>query len=82
MGFFIDWLIQFLASAAELLILVVSGLIYVGIFMYIDAMVKDIRMRFRAIDHQFSFNSEKSLNKSRLWSIYVREMEFHTEIIR
>lgn len=82
LGFFIDWLVECLGTVAEFEMIIVSGSIYVGIFMYIDAMVSDIRMRFKTIADELSVEAKPSLDNLRLWSAYVREIDFHIEIIR
>lgn len=72
-GFYIDWSIEAIGSTSSYIILITSDLIYIGVFLYVDAMVKDMQIRIKSSDFSDQMNS---------WTMYVREMNFHIEIIR
>lgn len=81
-GFYVDWFIQALSTADKFLVFVMSTSIYIGISVYILAMVKDMKMRMLTIDEDL--NTKKPHLKSQQmgkWAIFVKEMEFHIEII-
>lgn len=82
-GYFIDWLLDSIFVAANLVILTLSTSMYIGIFLYINAMVKDMKMRFSSIDDSLSIepNRTKIPPSDRIWLIYEQEIEFHIEII-
>lgn len=75
MGFYVDLLLQAIVLASDSTILIATISIYVGIFIYINAMVKDMKMRLLTTDLDL-------LEESSSWSIYVQEFDFHNEIIR
>lgn len=77
-GFFIDWFIELICFATVLLILIASGSIYIGISLYIIGMVEDLKMRIPSIDSDFV----AQLNPASVWSIYVKEIDHHVEIIK
>lgn len=76
MGFYIDWLIEGIAGIACYTILTISSSIYIGMFLYITGMVKDMKVQ---IDQDLSPELSKETNK---WMIYLQEIKFHAEIIR
>lgn len=56
---------------------------YIGIFLYINGMVKDMKMRFSSIDDSLTIkpNQTKVHLSDSIRLIYVQEIEFHIEII-
>lgn len=72
MGFFVDWTLNWLFVVAPFLILNTTSSIYIGIFLYIDGMVKDMKMRLML--------SEDEPKESKVMS-YVQEIEFHIKIV-
>lgn len=75
-GFYLDLILEGFAASSSFLTLVIAGIIYIGIFLYIKSMVKDMEMRIAVID------IDPVSNLTKIWSIYVREMTFRTEITR
>lgn len=71
-GFFIDWTLNWLFVVAPFLILNTTSSIYIGIFLYIDGMAKDMKLRLLL--------NENEPTQSKV-SSYVEEIEFHKEII-
>lgn len=71
LGFYIDWFIELTTGAACVIIIAINGSIYVGIFLYINGMVKDLKMRLSS-----------ELSPVRPWSIYIKEINHHVEIIK
>lgn len=81
-GYYVDWFIQALSTAVKLVAFVISLSIYIGISVYIIAMVKDMKMHMLTIDEDLN-NKKPRLKSQQMerWAIYVKEMEFHIEII-
>lgn len=80
-GFLFDWLLEALAYSANFIILIATGSIYLGTFLYINAMVKDMQMRFMSLESDSTIKPHKLLDSKQVWSIYVQEIEFHNGII-
>lgn len=76
-GFFVDWFIESISTAALYATFILSVSIYVGIFLYIDGMVLDMRKRI------ISLNDVSTIRPRQLekWSIYLTEIQFHNDII-
>lgn len=70
-GFFIDWFIEAGVVVSGIIAINASASFYFGIFCYIDGMVRDLRDRL-AINEDL---------ESYTWPIYMREIEFHGEIM-
>lgn len=77
-GFYLDWFFQVNNGFLALMLVFVAGTIFIGMFFYITAMVNDMTMRIAAIDDDF--NPQRKYEKI-IWSIHVREIRFHLEII-
>lgn len=78
-GFYVDCLIQAVASVSNDIILEISASIYIGIYLYINAMVLDVKERVLSID---SDSTKEPLDQMQLLSNYVKEVIFHIEIIK
>lgn len=78
-GFYIDCFIVVGGGAANFTAIFLFGTIQMGIFLYINGMVKDMKIRMKTI----GLDSPNDPNHSkRIWSNYVREIKFHNEIIK
>lgn len=77
-GFYIDWIVEVLGFVADVTIITTTGTIYVGIFLYINGMVEDLKMRVFPIDADFIGD----IIPVDIWSIYVHEINLHAEIIK
>lgn len=73
--FYIELGIEMIAAAMGYFILVLSGTIYIGFFLYMDGMVRDIEIRMTSI-------TIDATNREKIWSIYLEEIDFHVEIIK
>lgn len=80
MGFFIDWLIELICLAADVLTMIATGSMYIGFCLYINGMVKDMQIRVMSIDTNALSSSEHSTLST--WSAYVQEIDLHVEIIK
>lgn len=81
-GFFIDWLIESFSMATVAAIFIGSTSIYVGIYLYINGMVADIKMRLKSIEDDVSIESDgKTLAVSEMWTIYEQEIKSQIEFI-
>lgn len=78
MRFYVDLIAEWIAVAADMIIVVVNVTIYVGIFTYINGMVKDMKIRLLSINADFV----GSLRPVERWSIYIQELNLHNEIIK
>lgn len=78
-GFYIDCFIVVGGAMANFTAIFLFGTIHTGIFLYINGMVKDMKMRINAINVD---SSEKSHDSMKAWLNYVREIRFHIEIIK
>lgn len=78
-GYFVDLFVTLIGSSASFIIISMSVSIYVGIFLYITGMVKDMKMCIESIDDELKI--EPPSCQTEKWSIYVNGIEFHTEII-
>lgn len=82
MGFYIDWLIEVISSASGYAIVIMTASIYIGIFLYINGMVCDMKMRMKDLESDFTTKMPRhTTNHIRICSIYVEEIEFHLNII-
>lgn len=80
-GFFIDCAIEFYGCFSAFVVIHLSGSAYVGIALYINGMVKDMKMRIMSINDHSSNTSVNPINQMKTWSAYVQEIDFHIEII-
>lgn len=81
MGFFVDWSIEVIATTTGYMTVILSALFYIGMYLYIDGMVNDMRMELMP-NRPDSFKKPRHpLDQRKKWSIYVRQIEFHIEII-
>lgn len=76
-GFYFDLTFETVSSLANFVAIIASGSSYIGIYLYIDGMVKDSKRRLMAIDPK----STNGANQEELWPIYVGEIKLHVEII-
>lgn len=77
MGFYLDWFFQINNGFDALVLVLVAGSIFIGMFLYITGMVSDMKMRIATIDDDLA-----SQQKNRhFWLLHVREFRFHVEII-
>lgn len=60
--------------------MITAGSMYVGIYLYINGMVKDMKMRIMSIDTNAVIVSQHSTMS--IWSTYIQEIELHVEIIK
>lgn len=90
-GFFIDWLFGLLSLSSSFLIVILSASITIGIYLYINGMVDDIKVKMKLIDdicpirptqlpHLGEGYAQRSVQQN-IWAIYVEEIRFHLEII-
>lgn len=77
-GFLIDWTIQLFGTVATYTIVTASASIFIGFFLYITGIVKDMKQR---IERNFDIETPKPSDLTEKWSIYVQEIRFHNEII-
>lgn len=76
-GFYFDLILEAVSSIANFVAIISSGTSYIGIYLYINGMMKDSKGRFMAIDLKSSNGSDQE----NIWTIYVREIRLHVEII-
>lgn len=50
-------------------------------FLYINGMVADMKMRMLSMEGESPMKPRRPLNKLQKWSIYEREINFHNEIV-
>lgn len=58
------------------------GTIEAGIYLYINGMVNDMKVRIEANNLDSSDEPHQSLHQMKIWSNYVREIKFHIEITK
>lgn len=92
-GFFIDWFIESISILVTCIVFVSSGSSYFGIFLYINGMVRDMKMQLMSNGSLYCSKSESNealkptkescepLKQMELWRCYVRELKFHIEIM-
>lgn len=78
MGFFVDWFIELMCTFLLNIILFLSMFISIGICLYINGMVNDIKMRLMPLGNDAT---NDALQQKRTWAIYVQEMNFHIQTI-
>lgn len=78
-GFYCNWIFVLFSLTGASLIVLSSATIYIGMFLYIDGLVRDLKMRLLAVADDFSIGS---LNLERNWLIYVHEIKFHIQVFR
>lgn len=64
--------------AVDMTVTMANISIFVGIFIYINGMVKDMKMRLSAANLD-SVGDSSSIN---IWTIYEQELNLHNEIIK
>lgn len=74
LGFYIDWLLELIAVAADAVTLAINGSICVGIFLYINGMVDDMKTRISL--------AAAELHPLNTWAILESEIRLHVEIIK
>lgn len=79
-GFLLDWFIQATDGLANFVIFITSVSFYIGMFLYTTGMVRDMQARIIAIEDDPEH--PQKMNQANKWPIYVREIQFHAEIIR
>lgn len=76
--FAFDWLIELLAIIPGAIVIVMTGSLYSGLCLYINGMVADMK----ASIPNSAFDSHLRSNQPvEYWSIFVKEIDFHIEII-
>lgn len=69
-GFYLDLILEGFAASSSFLTLVIAGIIYIGIFLYIKSMVKDMEMRIAVID------IDPVSNLTKIWSMHINRPNF------
>lgn len=80
-GYYLDWLLALAVSTGGFVIIASSVSIYIGIFLYITGMVTDMKTRIESIEKELRTDQRQALNQIRVWTIFVQEIQFHTDII-
>lgn len=81
-GFLVDWFIQTTDGLINFMVLTISVSLYIGMFLYITGMARDMQARIIAIEDDLASEQPQKMNQANKWPIYVREIQFHAEIIR
>lgn len=83
LGFYFDLACEALSTIANYVGIISTGSSFIGIHLYINGMMRDMKMQFNSINVDFMDPSKpsNSLRRMEKWSIYVREIEFHIEIV-
>lgn len=71
-GFFIDWCIEVISVLGIFVTFISAGSFYVGMCLYINGMVEDMKIRMTSLDAA----------QMEIWSSNVRQIQFHNEILR
>lgn len=80
-GFLVDWSIGATSVWVCFMAMTVAASVYIGIFLYINALVADLKQRVQAIDVFSSSKPRQPMDHLKTWSIYLQEIELHIEII-
>lgn len=81
-GFLVDWFLDMIFIIANFISFNITASIFVGIFLYINGMVKDMKTRFTSINDDFAACRAQQISQSNeIWSIYIQEIELHIGII-
>lgn len=82
LGFYIDWMIETAGGSVFIGTIVLSASIYIGIFLYVNGMTMDMKMRIMSIDGNSTLlDPGHPLTQADKWRIYMEEIQFHIEII-
>lgn len=83
-GFFLDNLMEFVGTIGCFMTIISSASIYIGIFMYINGMAKDMKMQLFLIASNSAENSRQPMkNKdNENWTMLIQAVELHVEMIR
>lgn len=76
-GFLIDCVVQLMSSLSGYAIILLSGSSYLGIYIYVNAMVRDMKRELMPIEN----GSSVDLRLRENWKIFKRAINFHIEII-
>lgn len=79
--FFVEWCIDASCAASCFVMVIACASSYVGIILYITGMVRDLKARLASIEDGPSPEPQRTVHPTEIWSIYVREIRFHVEII-
>lgn len=77
-GHLCDVMIQFCASTTHLIAVMTATSFYLGMCLYINAMVVDMEDQINAIE---PILSQKKDHRIQISLIFIREIRFHCEII-
>lgn len=80
-GFYFDLVCEALSTVANYVGIISSGSSFIGIHLYINGMMRDMKMQFTSIKKHFKDQPSESLKRMEIWSTYVREINFHNEIL-
>lgn len=72
-GYYVDWLHLVFSVVPYCLIFTIIGSVFVGIYIYILAMVEDLQAILRRIEHT---------KPECMWPTYVNQIRFHNEICK
>lgn len=76
-GFFVDWFIELIAEVMCLIVFVTSATLYIGLCLYINGMVMDMKTEMACSN----FILDKKIDLPNYWSTYAMTIDFHCEII-
>lgn len=74
-GFAVDWFLETISIISCFVCFVPVGSLYTGLCLYINGMVLDMKARL-------TYTAFGSQHRMDLWSVYVKEIAFHIEIIQ
>lgn len=80
-NFLVDCICQMISSWSGYAMILMSGAIYIGIYIYVNAMVDDMKLDIVSDDSEIAHEPRQPLDPKRGWIILVRSIDFHTEII-
>lgn len=75
--FYTDWLIECMLALSDGIIIIALASLYVGMYLYISGMVRDMNRRFSSL----ADGSILQPNRLQMWTTYTQEVDFHIEII-
>lgn len=80
-GFSIQWLFNLLATLADCVVIISTASIYIGMFLYINGMKRDLEARLISLDNDRDDLDQAMPPTNKIWPIYIQEIDFHNEII-
>lgn len=81
-GYYMQWFIAMTSSAMYFILLITFAALYTGLCFYINGMVNDLKKQVENVDETLKREAARPrIDKTEIWLKFVKEYQFHTEIL-